>query len=160
MMFVYNRTAADVSRAAALIGKIREVTFDGLTAEEKAVWLAGMKGAENVTDWTRQNENISAARDTLTDLGYVVTVTPMSATSDEVPTLAEVNALEGNLYALANCGLTMPLGWEPPKEWAQGTGPAYTDWNRWERNIALLEEMAARMALAWHYCGDLYTGEV
>ena len=69
-MFVYDRTAADVSKASALIAKIREVTFAGLTAEEQAEWLAGMKAVENYTDWNRQNGNIATAKDTVKSLGY------------------------------------------------------------------------------------------
>ena len=160
-MFVYDRTAADVSKAAMLIAKIRDVTFAGLTAEEKAEWMAGMKAVENYTDWNRQNGNIATAKDTVKSLGYSAVLTTMpTATADDVPTLAAVNALEGNLSALANCGLTMPTGWESSKTWVAGTGPAYTDWNRWERNIALLEEMAGKIPAAWFYSGELYGGEV
>jgi hypothetical protein len=160
-MFVFDRTAADVSKAAALIAKIREVTFAGLTADEQAEWLAGMKAVENYTDWNRQNGNIATAKDTVKSLGYSAVLTPVpTATADDVPTLADVNALEGNLSALASCGLTMPTDWESSKAWTAGNGPAYTDWNRWERNIALLEEMAGKIAAAWYYSGELYGGEV
>ena len=160
MITIYDRTAADVSKAAALIAKIRDVTFSGLTAEEQATWLAGMKAVENYTDWNRQNANISTAGDIVRSLGYSAAVSPVPvATMADVPMLEDANELEGNLSAIESCGLTMPSDWEPSKVWLPGQGPAYTDWNRWERNIALLEEMAERISAAWHYSGDLYSGE-
>lgn len=158
---VYNRTAADVTRAANLLLKIRADGFDSLTPEEQAVWVSGMKALENYTDWNRQNANISTGGDVVRSLGYSAPVSSMPvATMEDVPALEDVNKLEGNLSAIESCGLTMPVGWESSKMWAPGTGPAFADWNRWERNMVLLEEMAARISAAWYYSGDLYSGEV
>lgn len=103
---------------------------------------------ENCPDWNRQNTNIThVATITLPGLGYSPDNTPIAVADEStLPLIDLVNTLEGNLAMIEASGLPMPLGWEPPKVWAPGPiAPSYADWNRWERNIALLEEMADRM---------------
>lgn len=46
---ITNRTAADVARWRAL----RDKGFDAMSADEKAEWLAGMRGAFNAADRNR-----------------------------------------------------------------------------------------------------------
>ena len=46
---ITGRTQADVERVKALAGK----GFAGMTADEQAEWLAGMKGAYNASDLNR-----------------------------------------------------------------------------------------------------------
>lgn len=116
---------------------------------------------ENYTDWNRQNSNIQYISEMLREFGYAIDYTHMEEADDStIPLLALINTLEGNLAKIEACGITLPLGWDLSKVWVSGQGPAYTDWNRWERNMALLEEMATRIAAAWYYSGDLYAGEV
>ena len=47
---IFDRTAADVQRVKTLTGKLSAGTA---TEEEKAEWLAGMKGAYNAADLNR-----------------------------------------------------------------------------------------------------------
>lgn len=47
--FVYDRTQADVDRVKVLAEK----GFSGMTETEQTEWLAGMKGALNLSDLTR-----------------------------------------------------------------------------------------------------------
>ncbi len=50
---VYDRTASDVSEVVAIKRKILTEGLSSLTAEQKAAYLAGMKGAYNYTDLNR-----------------------------------------------------------------------------------------------------------
>ena len=56
---VYNRTQADVDRVYTLKNKILTGGLAALTAEEKAEYLAGMKGAYNYMDFNRLGEAIA-----------------------------------------------------------------------------------------------------
>ena len=49
---ITNRSAADVARWRAL----RDKGFDAMSADEKAEWLAGMRGAFNAADRNRITE--------------------------------------------------------------------------------------------------------
>lgn len=70
---IFDRTAADVQRVKTITAKLVKGTA---TAEEKAEWLAGMKGAYNAADLNR----VGAAVDYLTErfyqLGYNVPAIP------------------------------------------------------------------------------------
>lgn len=50
---IYDRTQADVDRVFALKNKILTEGLNALSAEEKAEYMAGMKGAYNYTDMNR-----------------------------------------------------------------------------------------------------------
>ena len=50
---VYDRTQADVERVFTLKNKILTGGLTALTAEEKAEYMAGMKGAYNYGDMNR-----------------------------------------------------------------------------------------------------------
>ena len=56
---VYDRTQADVDRVYTLKNKILTGGLAALTAEEKAEYLTGMKGAYNYTDFNRLGEAIT-----------------------------------------------------------------------------------------------------
>lgn len=56
---VYDRTQADVDRVFTLKNKILTGGLTALSAEEKAEYLAGMKGAYNYTDFNRLGEAIA-----------------------------------------------------------------------------------------------------
>lgn len=47
---IYDRTQADVNRVFNLKNKILTEGLNALSAEEKAEYMAGMKGAYNYTD--------------------------------------------------------------------------------------------------------------
>ena len=63
-----NRTQTDVDRARELKAK----GYESLTPEEKAEWIAGLKGSLNEQDVLRVQNNIQLLSDTL-DIGLTVT---------------------------------------------------------------------------------------
>ena len=74
---VTNRTQADVDRVKELKAK----GYESLTPEEKAEWVAGLKGSLNESDVLRVQNNIQLLSDTL-DIGLTVT-TDISKTPAE-----------------------------------------------------------------------------
>lgn len=69
---IYDRTQANVERAAALTAKGL-----AMTDKEQAEYLAGMKGAYNATDLNRVGEALLYLQEELNGYGYAVTVTPI-----------------------------------------------------------------------------------
>lgn len=105
---------------------------------------------KNYGDHNRQVDNIThGAKEILPPLGYNPPVGDMPLAQLGMPyLLSMVNAVENSLAAIEACGIPLPEGWEQSKEWLadlSAPNPDYRDWNRWERNIALLAEMADRM---------------
>lgn len=56
---IFNRTQADVDRVFTLKNKILAGGLSALTAEERAEYMAGMKGAYNYTDMNRVGQAVS-----------------------------------------------------------------------------------------------------
>ena len=73
---IYDRTAADVQRVKTLTGKLSAGTA---TEEEKAEWLAGMKGAYNAADLNRVGAAAVYLTERLYALGYTVPAVPKTA---------------------------------------------------------------------------------
>lgn len=65
---IFDRTQADVDRVYALKQKILTDGLTSLTAEEKAEYMGGMRGAYNATDLNRVGQAVSYLADRFTDL--------------------------------------------------------------------------------------------
>lgn len=65
---VYDRTQADVDRVFTLKNKILTGGLNALSAEEKAEYMAGMKGAYNYGDMNRVGQAVAYIADRMTAL--------------------------------------------------------------------------------------------
>lgn len=65
---VYDRTQADVDRVFTLKNKILTGGLTALTAEERAEYMAGMKGAYNYTDMNRVGQAVSYIANRMTSI--------------------------------------------------------------------------------------------
>ena len=65
---VYDRTQADVNRVFTLKNKILTEGLNALSAEEKAEYMAGMKGAYNCTDMNRVGQAVAYIANRMTSL--------------------------------------------------------------------------------------------
>ena len=65
---VYDRTQADVERVFTLKNKILTGGLTALSVEEKAEYMAGMKGAYNYTDMNRVGQAVEYIADRMTSL--------------------------------------------------------------------------------------------
>lgn len=103
---ITNRTAADVARWRAL----RDKGFDAMSADEKAEWLAGMRGAFNAADRNRITEAMVYLKGLYEQYGRQVTYTPVNITHkdgttdttwrmDDIPTDEQLTLIVKNLLA-------------------------------------------------------------
>lgn len=65
---VYDRTQADVDRVFTLKNKILTGGLNALTVEEKAEYMAGMKGAYNYTDMNRVGQAVAYIANRMTSI--------------------------------------------------------------------------------------------
>lgn len=74
MIAIYDRNILDVQTAKELLTKIYTTKFSSLTVDEKAMWLAGLKGCLNYTDVNRIESNCKEISD-LIGLGLTTKTT-------------------------------------------------------------------------------------
>lgn len=95
---ITNRTQADVDRVTELTQKFLLGT---ITTEEKAEYMAGMKGAYNYTDLNRVGETVAYIANIMNQSGRSVSVTAKSNwTVSDIPTLAQMTAFLRDLSLL------------------------------------------------------------
>lgn len=106
---VTDRTQADVNRVSTLTAKWLDGT---ITNEEKAEWLAGMKGAYNFTDLNRVGRAVEFVGNLLFQGGHHIHVTAKQDwTVADIPTQAQMNAFLTDLTLLKSSvrGITIPV---------------------------------------------------
>lgn len=129
---IYDRTQEDVDRVFTLKNKILRQGLSSLTAEEKAEYMAGMKGAYNHTDMNRVGQAVAYIADRMTaipgelaayrelkgvdyepffDVPYDPSTVVVSAKTDwamgDIPTQSQVSVYLQNLSVLRS-QLTLP----------------------------------------------------
>lgn len=76
---ITDRTQTDVSEWL----RLRSKGYASMTEEEKAKWVAGMKGAYNASDLNRVTEAMVYLAELYRQYGYTVTYTPLNITHDD-----------------------------------------------------------------------------
>lgn len=144
---VTDRTQADVERVKALAAK----GFAGMTTDEQAEWLAGMKGAYNASDMNRVGTalNYLVAR-----LGPVCgrSITWMAKTDwavTDIATASQAAEYRRQIQDIRDA-LTYPADTPDAPELARLD---YTGANDIERILALCEELIDNIAKAFRYTG-------
>lgn len=95
---ITNRTQADVDRVTELTQKFLLGT---ITTEEKAEYMAGLKGAYNYTDLNRVGEAVAYIANIMNQSGHSVSVTAKQDwTVEDIPTLAQMTAFLTDLSLL------------------------------------------------------------
>ena len=95
---IFDRTAADVAQLKAVTAKLVDRTA---TAEERAAFLAGMKGAYNDTDLNRVGAAVAYLTARLGSLGYHVSTTPVTDWQEgDIPLPAQMAQYLANIAAL------------------------------------------------------------
>lgn len=145
---VYDRTQKDVERVVELNYKYLEQT---ITDAEKAEWAAGMKGALNISDINRIEENTA-----LLAAFFAVTVNTKKWTTGDIPRESDYQRIRDNVQAVRRSWNV--LGGTP----ATPTQPlnTYQKWNDIEQILNDLLATYNRTMNAYYYIGDeLYAGE-
>ena len=112
---ITDRTQADVDFVRQLAAK----GWAAMTAEERAAWKGGLKGAYNASDLNRVGSAVEYVANRLREAGYIVTVHPRTGWTEELPIaqnmyayLSDVKAIRGVL-PLPELP-TLPRGYVPP----------------------------------------------
>ena len=115
----------------------------------------------NVEDFTRIFNNMAYLRDMIaTYLGSSVILEGNVLTNERaLPMVSSLNVIERNLDALRSV-MSSDLLFPATQIWSQPRNPDFTDANRWESFLWKLNQYLNAMALAWHYSGELFVGEI
>lgn len=144
---ITDRTAADVARVEELATK----GFAAMTADERAEWLAGIKGAYNASDLNRVGAALNYLAERLapncgTDTGWTAK-TDWSLT--DVITASQAAEYRQQIQDVRNA-LTYPLGTPAAPEIDRLT---YTGANDIERILTLCETLIDNVIKAFRYTG-------
>lgn len=102
---ITDRTQADVERVLELSAK----GWAGMSAEERAEWGAGLKGAYNAGDLNRVQEAMEYLAGAFASYGYAVSLQAMPAWADgDIPSETQMAAYLSNLSALRSVLAVLP----------------------------------------------------
>lgn len=142
---ITDRTQADVDRA----GELNAKGWAAMTAEERAEWSAGMKGAYNHTDLNRVE---GAVAELAKILGVTLTV-KTDWTAADVPRNADFERYLGNIRALRQ--IRSGLATTPPTP----DDMRNLDYKKANAIEQILVDIEAVLETHF-YCGELFCGEV
>ena len=180
---ITDRTSSDVSYIKNLTSKIMSVGFDGLTEDEKDFWVYGhvvplldyngnllltsdleelfftlgiIKGAFNVQDIKRIENNILYLHKILTDFQYNVDFKQNPTWNENsIPHLDEINNVRDNVHSLV-------LALHSPSDCLPIVYSDFLDWrqvNVLEHNLLSLYNWIELMKDGFVYSGTFYSGQ-
>ena len=144
---ITNRTQEDVERARELAAK----GFAGMTADERAEWLAGMKGAYNASDLNRVGTALNYLAGRLASIcGKSITWTPKTdwAVTDII-TASQAETYRRQIQDIRDA-LAYPAGTPDAPQLVRLT---YTGANDIERILKLCEELIVNVAKSFRHTG-------
>lgn len=150
---VYDRTAGDVAEALRLMQK----AFAGtLTDGEKAVWLAGMKGAYGAIDMNRVATAVSTLSGLLNAAGYKNEVSAQNFVEGEDSTDEKYSVYLTNVQTLRDA---IAVRASTPELPAADAKLDYIGANNIEKILADLDELLGWMTYSRKYCGTFAAGQ-
>lgn len=151
---ITDRTQADVARRAELKAK----GWQGMTESEKTEWKTSLKGSYNYTDMNRVESAVEYVANKLTLAGYVVVpVVKKNWTATDKPTIDDIRRYMKNVADIREALETFATTPDAPTIEQNLT---YQTANDIEQILLDVDELITRMANAYFYSGDLYSGEV
>lgn len=151
---ITNRTQADVDRVAALAARVSAGTA---TAAELAEWQSDLKGAYNASDLNRVGAAVAYVAGRLNGYGYAVTVSPKQDwTVSDIPTAGQMAAYLRDVAALR--GAIAVMASTPPTP-DSASGLTWLEANNIEKILTDVDELLTRMAAAWFYSGEIWSGD-
>ena len=144
---ITNRTQADAERVKELAAK----GFAAMTADERAEWLAGMKGAYNASDLNRVGTALNYLAGRLASIcGKSITWTAKTdwAVTD-IPAASQVAEYQQQIQEIRDA-LAYPAGTPDAPQLARLT---YTGANDIERILKLCEALIVNVAKSFRHTG-------
>ena len=155
---VYNRTQADVDRVYTLKNKILTGGLAALTAEEKAEYLTGMKGAYNYTDFNRLGEAITYLVEQMKklDIHDSSIVPKVDWVMGDTPTQSQVRNL---LNCLTKLRAKLSLPDNTPSVPNSLDKLTYQTANDMEFLLWIIDQRIMQTTTAFRYSGTMYCGQ-
>lgn len=155
---VYNRTQADVDRVYTLKNKILTGGLAALSAEEKAEYLAGMKGAYNYTDFNRLGEAIAYLVERMKELDiHDRSIIPkVDWVMGDTPTQSQVSNL---LSCLTKLRAKLSLPDDAPSVPNSLDNLVYQTANEMELLLWMIDQRITQTSAAFRYSGTMYCGQ-
>ena len=151
---ITDRTQADVDRYVELQAK----GWRGMTDAEKSEWETSLKGAYNHSDMNRVESAVEYVANKLTEAGYVVLpIVKKNWTDSDKPTLDDIKRYMKNIADIRSALATFYTTPEAPIAEKRLT---YQMANDMEQILIDVDDLISRMASAYFYSNDLYSGEV
>lgn len=155
---VYDRTQADVDRVYTLKNKILTGGLTALSAEEKAEYLAGMKGAYNYTDFNRLGEAIVYLVERMKELDiHDSSIVPkVDWAMGDTPTRSQVSNL---LSCLTKLRAKLSLPENAPVVPNTLDNLVYQTANEMELLLWMIDQRITQTTAAFRYSGTIYCGQ-
>lgn len=153
---ITDRTAADVKRWRVLQAK----GYNAMTADEKAEWDSGMKGAYNVTDLNRVGNAYKYLQNRLSEAGYLQGYEIIPKTdwkASDVPTTADFKRYIRSVNSIRNALTTLRT---TPPQLDETGGIDFQEANNLEQILFDTEYLLNQLQAIYHYNGDIYCGEI
>ena len=152
---ITDRTQADVARVAELAARVSAGTA---TDAGKTEWASDLKGAYNASDLNRVGAAVAYVAGRLNGYGYYVSVSPKQDwTVNDIPTAGQMATYIQDVAALR--GTIAVMDSTPPTP-ESASGLTWQEANNIEQILLDVDELLTRMAAAWFYSGDLFSGEL
>ena len=153
-MPVYDRTKADVDLAE----RLRAKSYAELTPAERVLWNSWLKGFYNSVDLNRVENNTEYLADVLNGYGYN-TALAHKTDWERGDLLSGVDAGRylNNVKELRLVYLVLPTTPQLPDNMHNLD---YIGANAIEKNLLDMHTLIGLMERAWHYSGEIYSGEV
>ena len=151
---ITDRTESDVAYAKEL----SEKGLGGMSGEEKAEWLSGLKGSYTASDMNRVGLAVDYLTSRLRSYGISVATAPkMDWATDDAPTISQMRQYLADVEALRSAIAVLQTTPVVPPDME---GLTYTEANDIEKILTDIDRLITNMTAAWFYSGDIYSGEV
>ena len=155
MQLITDRVQADVDRVATLTARVSAGTA---TEAEQTEWASDLKGAYNASDLNRVGAAVAYVAGRLNGYGYAVTVNPKQDwTGSDIPTAGQMAAYLRDVAALR--GAIAVMASTPPTP-DSANNLTWQEANNIEQILLDVDELLTRMAAAWFYSGEIWSGEI
>ena len=154
LQLITDRTQADVD----YVSQLNILGWQNMNAQQRSDYLAGLKGAYNATDMNRVGNAVSYVAQRLTNCGYTVHINPkVDWQIGDIPTVSNLTAYLDDVRAIRAALAVSPATPPVPEDMDKLT---YTEANNIEQILLDVNLLIDRIAAAWFYSGELYSGEV
>lgn len=155
---IYDRTQADVDRVFTLKNKILAGGLSSLSAEEKSEYMAGMKGAYNVSDLNRVGTAVEYIAQQFADQGYVVSVNPKKDwVVNAVPNVSQLEEYLQNIDTLRG---VITVAESTPETPANMALLNYVKANDIEQILFDVSTLLTNVEKQLYFSGEIFSNEV